>query len=192
MNSARRTSFAFLSGLLSIGMLFAAQRPIDTANSTITVRVYKAGVFSAFGHDHTITAPIASGAADTEGRTVELKVKSAAMKVVDPNASEKDKAEIQHTMAGPEVLDTAQYPEISFRSRSVTASGGNAWSVHGELSLHGQSRPVDVEVREAEGRYRGTAALRLSDFGIKPVKIAGGAVKVKDEIRIEFDIQLAK
>jgi hypothetical protein len=38
----------------------------------------------------------------------------------------------------------------------------------------------------------GNAVVKQSDFGIKPVKVAGGTVKVKDEVRIEFDIQLAK
>ena len=37
---------------------------IDPRNSTMTVRVYKAGILSAFGHDHTIAAPIAAGKAD--------------------------------------------------------------------------------------------------------------------------------
>jgi hypothetical protein len=38
------------------------------------------------------------------------------------------------------------------------------------------------------GHYRGSVPLKQTDFGITPVRIAGGAVKVKDEIKIEFDI----
>ena len=38
------------------------------------------------------------------------------------------------------------------------------------------------------GHYRGSAKLRQTEFGITPVTIGGGAIKVKDEIRIEFDI----
>jgi len=38
------------------------------------------------------------------------------------------------------------------------------------------------------GRYRGTAALKQRDFGIDPITIAGGTVKVKDEVKVEFDI----
>ncbi len=94
-------------------------------------------------------------------------------------------------MAGPEVLDVKQYPEIAFHATSADSTGANAWTVHGELKLHGQSRPVTVEVREQNGHYVGAAQIAQSEFGIKPVKVAGGAVKVKDELRIEFDIQLA-
>jgi polyisoprenoid-binding protein YceI len=64
--------------------------------------------------------------------------------------------------------------------------------VEGKLTLHGETRPVSVEVRESEGRYMGTARLKQSDFGIKPVKVAGGTVRVKDEVKIEFAIQLAR
>ena len=46
-------------------------------------------------------------------------------------------------------------------------------------------------VREAGGHYVGNARLKQTDFGIKPIKVGGGAVRVKDEVRIEFDIQLA-
>ena len=42
----------------------AQPRQIDTQNSTLTVRVYKAGLLSAFGHDHEIGAVVARGSAD--------------------------------------------------------------------------------------------------------------------------------
>jgi hypothetical protein len=51
---------------------------------------------------------------------------------------------------------------------------------------------VTVEVREVEGRYVGTCRFKQTDFGIKPVKVGGGTIRVKDEIRVEFDIQLAR
>jgi polyisoprenoid-binding protein YceI len=95
-------------------------------------------------------------------------------------------------MVGPEVLDAAKYPEIIFRSTGVDAASEGSWKVQGELTLHGQTKSVAVEVREAGGHYTGASRFNLSDFGIKPIKVAGGSVRVKDEIRIEFDIQLAR
>jgi hypothetical protein len=47
-----------------------------------------------------------------------------------------------------------------------------------------------MNVAESAGRFRGQAVFKQSDFGIKPVRVAGGTVKVKDEIRIDFDIRL--
>jgi polyisoprenoid-binding protein YceI len=169
----------------------AQERQIDAAKSTMTVRAYKAGVFSAFGHNHEIAAPIAGGTVDTKAQRVELRVKASALEVKDPDTSEKDRNEIQTTMLGPEVLDAAHQPEIAFKSTSAEPTGTGAWKVSGNLTLHGQTRPVTVDVHEQGGHYTGNSTLKQTDFGIKPVKVAGGSVKVKDEVRVEFDIQLA-
>lgn len=176
--------------LISIVSAQAGERAIDTAKSTMTVKVFKAGMLSAFGHDHEISAPIAAGRVDTSAKHVELRVNASALRVRDPKVSDKDREEIQKTMLGPEVLDAERHSEIVFRSTAAESSGESAWRVRGELTLHGQTRPVVVEVKENEKRYVGSATLRQSEFGIKPVKVAGGTVKVKDEIRIDFEIQL--
>jgi polyisoprenoid-binding protein YceI len=182
---------ALLSGVALVPTANAQQRAIDPAKSVLTVRVYKAGIFSALGHDHEIAAPISSGSVDAKGRRVELHVRAGTLRVRDPNASQKDRDEIQKTLEGSEVLDVNRYPEIEYRATSAESTGPDKWTVHGELKLHGQSRPVTVEVREQNGHYVGAAQLAQSMFGITPVKVAGGTIKVKDEVRIEFDIQLA-
>lgn len=170
----------------------AQPRAIDTGKSAITVRVYKAGLLSALGHDHEIAGPIASGAVDTTARQVELYAHTRGLQVRDPEVSDKDRTEIQSTMLGPEVLDAEKYPDIAFRSTGAEPLGAGSWRVHGNLTLHGQTRTVAVEVQERGGHYVGTSKFKQTEFGIKPVKVAGGAIRVKDEIRIEFDIQLAR
>lgn len=182
----------FAASMLCNAVASAQPREIDTAKSSMTVHVDKTGVFSAFGHEHQIAAPIASGSVDAAAHTVQLHVNAGALKVRDTKGSEKDKAEIQSTMTGPQVLDVKSYPEITFRSTSAGQAAAGSWTVNGDLALHGQTRPVTVEVKEANGRYTGTALLKQTDFGITPVKVAGGTVKVKDEVRIEFEIQLAR
>jgi polyisoprenoid-binding protein YceI len=168
----------------------AAERPIDTQKSRIHVHVYKTGVFSAFAHDHDVSAPVAKGAVDTDARRVEFQVAAAQLKVMDTKGAEKDHAEIQQTMLGPQVLDTARYPEISFRSSAAESAAGGIWKVSGSLSLHGETKPIVVEVRENAGHYLGSVNLKQTDFGIKPVRAGGGTVRVKYEVRIDFDIQL--
>ncbi len=167
-------------------------RPIDAGKSSVTIQVKKAGVFSAFGHDHEIAAPVAGGSVDISAAKVELRFRSAALEVQDRGISEKDRAEVQSTMLGPQVLDSQRYPEIVFRSTSAKQAGEGAWRVEGDLTLHGQTRPVAADVRDQAGRYIGTVHLKQTEFGIKPIKVAGGAVRVKDEIQIDFDIQLAR
>jgi hypothetical protein len=47
-------------------------------------------------------------------------------------------------------------------------------------------------VRKEGGRYVGSAKLKQRDFGMTPVSVAGGTVKVKDEVKIEFEIYLSE
>jgi polyisoprenoid-binding protein YceI len=168
----------------------AADSPkaMDTERSVLTVRVYKAGLLSTFGHEHEIRAPIQEGTFDEEKNRVEFAVDARTLRVLDPDVSDKDRAEIQSTMLGPKVLDSAEFPEIRFRSTEVSRAAANRWIVHGDLTLHGQIHPVKLDVERLNGRYRGSAPLRQKDFGITPVTVAGGSIKVKDEIRVEFEI----
>jgi len=181
-----------IASLVCVAATSPQQHAIDAKKSVMTVHVYKAGLLSALGHNHQISAPITRGSIDTSGHQVELHSNAAALQVRDPDVSDKDRAQIQSTMLGSEVLDAERYPEIVFRSTSAEPAGAGSWSVHGDLTLHGQTKPVQVEVRETGGHYIGTSRFRQTDFGIKPVKVSGGAIRVKDEIRIEFDIQLAR
>ena len=180
-----------LLGLLTVllwGVDASAQKVIDTQRSVLTVRVYKAGMFSAFGHEHAIRAPIQNGTFDEEKGTVDFVVDARALRVLDSDVSDKDRAEIQSTMLGSKVLDSSQFPEIRFHSTEVRRTSENRWTVQGDLTLHGQTHPVKVDVERQDGRYRGSARLRQSEFGITPVTVAGGTIKVKDEVRVEFEI----
>jgi polyisoprenoid-binding protein YceI len=180
------------AALAACAAAWGQSTPIDPAHSTMTVHVFKAGMLSALGHDHEIAAPVAGGSIDAGARKVELRVDASALRVVDANASDKDRSEIQANMLGPEVLDAQNFKEIRFRSSSAEQAAPGGWTVAGDLTLHGQTRPVSVQVREKEGRYSGSSKLKISDFGIKPVKVAGGTVRVKDEVQIDFDIQVAR
>jgi polyisoprenoid-binding protein YceI len=167
----------------------AEPRPIDTERSTLTVLVYKSGLFSAFADDHMIRAPIASGSISDEAPlAVSIEVKSASLKVLDPKLAEDKRAEVQTRMLGPEVLDTDRHPDITFKSTEIAPAGESRWTVTGELAIHGKSRPAKFSVERRDGRYRGTVTLKQRDFGIEPISIAGGTVKVKDEVKVEFDI----
>ncbi len=165
-----------------------SRRQINVEKSVLTVRVYKTGLFSAFAHDHEVRAPIQSGSFDEQKPSVEFKVITREMKVLDPGVSESDRSQVQSTMLSSKVLDSDRFGEISFRSTSVESDGPSKWRVQGELALHGQTRPVTVEVEGSGERYRGSARLRQTEFGITPISIGGGAIKVKDEILIEFEI----
>ncbi len=178
---------------IALGATTAAgqDRSIDPVHSTLKVRVFKSGLFSAFAHNHEVAAPIAGSTVHlSNDPSVALQVHAGELRVLDPDVSAKERGDVQTTMEGPEVLDVKRFPEISFQSTSVQKKDDQHWIVRGNLTLHGQTSPVLVTVAYKDGHYQGTTQLRQRDFGMTPVSIAGGTVKVKDEVLIEFDIVL--
>lgn len=165
---------------------------MDTQQSRLTVLVGKSGFFSGFAHDHEISAPIARGEVESSTpASVEFTVETAKLKVVDPNESESTRADVQQTMLGPSVLDAGRFPEIKFVSGNVERLGDNHWRVNGQLTLHGETKPITLETVLEKGHYQGTASVLQTSFGITPIRIAGGTVQVKNEVRIKYDIVLA-
>jgi YceI-like protein len=182
-----------LAGMLACVNARGEVRAIDVGHSVLRIRVYKSGFFSAFAHDHEIEAPIAQGRVELPASpSVTLLVDARKLRVLDPELEAGKRAEVQKTMDGPQVLDSSRFPEISFRSTAIEKMSADHWTVRGNLTLHGRTGPVVVGAALRDGHYRGSATLKQRDFGITPVQIAGGAVKVKDEVRIEFDIVLVK
>jgi polyisoprenoid-binding protein YceI len=161
--------------------------PIDTQRSTMTIKVFKSGVFSFAGDDHEIRAPITSGSVNEQERIVAFTVDARKMEVLDPKLSPEKRAEVQKKMLSGDVLDPEHFPQIEFRSTTVEKKGDEL-VVNGELSLHGTTRPMIVKVTGKAPNYKGTSTVKQTEFGIKPVSVGGGTVKVKDEVTVEFEI----
>lgn len=180
----KNTFVVIVLTLLVSPALLAKDRAIDAAHSKITIHVGKAGLFSAAGHEHEVSAPFAEGAIDDSGDgRIWFRVEAAKLQVLP----EKDQAAVQRDMQ-EKVLETAKFPDIRFQSVTVKKLGEGRWQVTGNLRLHGHVNPVTAEVRQEGQAYSGQAMLKQSQFDIKPVSAAGGAVKVKDELKIDFVI----
>jgi len=186
----RRTLLLAVASLVCALGVSAQQHNIDTQKSTLTIHVGKTGAFSGLGHEHEVRAPIHSGTADTGSHpAVEIHVNASDLRVIDKDQSEKDRAEVQKTMLGPEVLNSEVHQEIVFKSTAAEPAGEGRWTLRGNLTLRGQTRPVTVQVMLKDGRYTGEATVKQTDFGIKPPGKAG--VRAKDEVKIEFNVRLA-
>jgi polyisoprenoid-binding protein YceI len=177
---------------------------VDPARSKVEIHVYKEGVFKAFGHDHEIAAKELSGRvqfdpAKIDQSTVSLKIPTKSITVIDPGESEKDRHEVQATMEGEKVLDVAKFPEITFTSASVTSAKKTPYgwelTLAGKLNLHGVEKPVSfplharADARELRGE--GELSILQTDYDITPIKVGGGSVKVKDKLKITFNIVAA-
>ena len=106
-------------------------------------------------------------------------------------------------LKSPEFLDVAKYPTITFKSTKVEADGPNKWKVTGDLTLHGVTKPVvlDVESSGAPVSMGGkthagasaTTKIKRSDFGLTWNKaLESGGVVVGDEVAISIDVEAIK
>jgi polyisoprenoid-binding protein YceI len=185
---------------LSVGAQGGAYS-IDSQESKVEIHVSKEGAFKAFGHDHLVAVKQVSGQAQFDPKkidqsSVHLRISTKSITVIDPGESEKDRRDVQATMESDKVLDVAKFLEITFTSNSVAeakkTSDGWELTLSGNLKLHGVEQPVSfplhVHVDHNELRGQGEISILQTDYGITPVKVGGGAVKVKDKLKITFNI----
>jgi polyisoprenoid-binding protein YceI len=107
-------------------------------------------------------------------------------------------------LKSPDFLDVAKFPTITFKSTKVEAAGPGKWKVTGDLTLHGVTKPVvlDVEgtgapIHDPMGNTRAgasaTTKIRRSDFGLIWNKaLEAGGVMVGDEVAISIDLEAIK
>ncbi|MBL8189376.1 MAG: YceI family protein [Acidobacteria bacterium] len=174
---------------------------IVAGESSFWVFVPKAGLLSGFAHDHEIgvksfTGKIVVPEAGASNGSLELNVDATSLAVLDKKPSEDDKKKIYNSMH-TEVLESAKYPKINFKSVSVndlkqTGSDAYNFTLNGDLTLHGVTKriafPVSLTINAQELRAIGKYTLRQTDFGFKPYSAAGGTIKVKNEITVNFNI----
>ena len=172
---------------------------VSASQSRFTVRAFAGGLLSALAHDHTISIREFTGEARftygaVEPASLQLTIKSDSLTVMD-KVSESDRKKIEDTMRS-EVLEVDKHPLITFKSTSISASrvdeGKYQTKISGDLTLHGTTRNVTfdafVTFYEASLKAQGQFAIKQSNYGIKPVSVAGGTIKVKDELKFSFDI----
>jgi polyisoprenoid-binding protein YceI len=176
---------------------------VDARTSRFTVQVFASGVLSAMGHNPRISIRTFAGEVDFNAEAVQasgfrLSMRAHSLEVLD-DISDRDRAEIERLM-NEQVLESVKYPEIIYGAPTVTITRleGTLYSaiLNGALSFHGVTRNQSVTARIAVFdemlRASGDFTLNQSDYGIKPVSVAGGVLKVKDEVKFSFEMVARK
>jgi polyisoprenoid-binding protein YceI len=92
-------------------------------------------------------------------------------------------------------LDAGRFPEIRFTAETIDKTDGG-YRLTGTLKIHGKTQDREIEVRTDDigdaWRMSGQAAVRQSDFGVKPYSLLMGSVKVADEATVSFSAQHTK
>jgi polyisoprenoid-binding protein YceI len=164
-------------------------------------RVYAeaGGLFSVLAHDHVIEAQKIEGCAAVDLQnpalaSVKLSFAADGLRVMDPKETPEDRAKVQKTME-TEVLRISEFPKIAFESTGVSGESAGKFRVNGSLTIRGKTSPVSIPVtvsRLEDGTYRvtGTYKFKQTTFGIEPIRLMGGTIRVKDEIRAEWELYL--
>lgn len=173
---------------------------IDGPRSTVAIHVGKSGLFSFAGHEHEVRTSQVEGevsavADDLAQSRVSLSFAAGALKVDEKGEPAGDAPKVQEAMLGPKVLDVARFPTITFASTRVAGRSSSAGrydlEVTGNLTLHGVTRsvvlPLRVDVAADTLTATGRMEIRQTDYGIKPVNVAG-VVKVKNELAIDYTL----
>src|SRR5260370_10279996 len=134
---------------------------IATQRSSIPIHVGKSGLFAPAAHEHWVDALIASGTIDPAGATPSVRFTVDARKLSvrpEKSVSDKDQAEVQANMQ-TKFLESSAYPEIVFQSTHVQHKGDNAWKVSGDMTLHGVTKLLTLDVAREGGAYAGTVRI---------------------------------
>ncbi|HEY3838668.1 MAG TPA: YceI family protein [Bryobacteraceae bacterium] len=172
---------------------------IEPRLSRFTIQAYAGGLLSGFGHNPTIAIRDFTGEARFSPEALEqsslcMKIRAGSLEVTN-DVSDKDRREIERTMK-EDVIETSRFPDIIYTGTvaSISELGPSRYRVNltGDLSLHGITRNQQVAAEMSLNgdtlRAFGSFPVLQSNFGITPVSVAGGVLKVKDELKCTFDI----
>lgn len=132
--------------------------------------------------------------ADLEKSSVEVKIKTAS---IDTANTQRD-----NDLRSPNFFDSAKYPEISFKSKSVEKTGDKTANITGDLTMHGVTKEVVLKAEllgkgaglqgKTVSGWEATTALKRSEFGLSWNKAIEGTQIVGDDVQITLHVEADK
>jgi polyisoprenoid-binding protein YceI len=172
---------------------------VEPRVSSFQVQAFVGGLLSALGHNPVfairgVVGDIGLREDVLEEASLVMRVDSGSLHLID-DVSERDRREIEAIMHR-DVLETDHFPEIMFVTTRIEVvdreSNPNSVVLDGNLTLHGQTRaqsiPAKVTVNQAYLRAFGEFSIYQSDYHIALVSVVGGTLRIKDELKLRFDI----
>ena len=173
---------------------------LDASQSKFIARGHAGGLLWFKGKDHFVAVREFTGEAQmTPGSitpaSLEITAKAASLVETRDVFTEPQKQIINKELREI-VLEPDKYPDIVFKSTSVTgkSTGADAYALNidGNLTLHGVTRritiPTEVTLTGNDMRARGKFSIDRDDFGVKATSAFHGMVRVRNKIDFTFDI----
>jgi len=123
---------------------------------------------------------------------------------IDPRSIQADNAPsgFLDSLAGKDWLDAGKFPAMSFRSTSVELNGKDSLRIHGDLTLHGVTKPIVLDARynggyashpmEPRARigFSARGSFKRSDFGVSyGIPAPGTTMGVSDEVEVILETE---
>lgn len=170
---------------------------VDTANSLVEIDVLRAGPLAQMGHDHVVSSRQLNGLVAPRLGQADLYVQLDSLNVDEPELrraagmegtpSAEDIEATRRNMLD-KVLETRRFP---FALIKVLRVDGQSLTV--ALTLHGvtQTQQIPAQIRRlANGiEISGALAIRQTDFGITPMSVMGGGLRVEDILTMRFRVR---
>ncbi|MFF7648669.1 YceI family protein [Streptomyces sp. NPDC007983] len=196
------TAIVTVAGRADVGTLVLARQggvelpppgawTLDPAHSTVGAVAQHLGISSVHGRFTDFGGQIEI-AEDIEKSRVEAVIQAAS---IDTGNEMRD-----GHLKSPDFLNVEQFPVLTYTSTHLSAAGPDRWTVHGELSMHGVVRDVDLDLTYlgtgpdpwggVRAAFRATAELRREDFAMNYNQVvAAGIAAIGTTLRVELDIQ---
>jgi polyisoprenoid-binding protein YceI len=176
---------------------------VDTRTSQFMVQAFASGMIAAVAHSPRMLIRDWKGTAQMNAGTLtdaslEVRVNPGSLEVMDELRD--DDRRMLHRVMNDEVLETVRYPEVVYKSSGIRADKVRdnvyRFSISGKLSLHGVTNEQDVSCQVSFGsdsaHLNGTFNLLQSDYDIRIASIAGGTLKLRDELKFSFYVVARK
>jgi polyisoprenoid-binding protein YceI len=173
---------------------------IDPASSQIMVQLTQEGFLAKLRPRNEVAVKNFNGKIqvaqnDESDIAVVLESEVNSLTNVDKDMSEFERKEF-HNVLHNVVLESEKFPTIKFASISVTdvqeSNEGRTFTLNGDLTIREVTRrvavPLSVTIRDQELRATGEGRIKQSEFGIKPYTGGLGAIKIADEVKVNFVI----
>lgn len=169
---------------------------VDSTRSLVVIEVHRAGLLSGLGHDHVVASRDVAGYVSVSTGMADLYVPLDTLVVDDPGLRTAAGMNTQPSLQDIEgtrrnmltrTLDTGHFPfALIHIARKNDARLEVAITLHGvtrsyAVAAHSETDPRGISVA-------GSLSFRQSDFGITPLAVFGGALKVQDRLDLRFKI----
>jgi polyisoprenoid-binding protein YceI len=193
---SRTIVVALLALLVSTPTVGAETWQIDASHSSVQFSIRHMTVSNVRGEFRTFSGSVEGDPKAPTAAKVEATIDAASL---DTQQEKRD----TH-LKSPDFFDVAKYPTITFRSTKIEAAGEGKWRMTGDLTLHGVTKPVVLEVegptgvvKDPQGNTRAgaraTGKINRKDFGITWSKtLDGGGLVVGDDVTITIDVEGVK